>query len=85
MKNKMTMDDLIDAVSFDTGMNKLIATKKIISVMEEFNFPTGTAGKSGRFYIQDWDCEESPIGMCIGDSEDQEDGCVFCYNPVERK
>lgn len=85
MRNDITLEHLIDAVSNDLGVNKLTATKKIISIMEEFNFPHGTEGKSGRFYIQGWDCEESPIGTCIGDSEEPECPCVFCRDPEERK
>lgn len=34
-----------------------------------------------------WDCEESPIGYCIYDDDEDpiHDFCLFCGQPMERK
>ena len=34
-----------------------------------------------------WDCEKSPIGLCVYDSmkDRAHDHCVFCHGPEERK
>lgn len=48
--------------------------------------------KSGKFTIAEnewcqWECEESPIGICIYNDEDDivHDFCHFCGLPEERK
>lgn len=41
---------------------------------------------SGRYDVQRYnDCEISPFGFCVGDSETSECECVFCGQPEERK
>ena len=41
---------------------------------------------SGRYDVQRYnDCEVSPLGFCIGDSETSECECIFCGEPEERK
>lgn len=32
-----------------------------------------------------WDCEASPSGKCIYDLLDDDECCLFCGNPEERK
>lgn len=34
-----------------------------------------------------WDCEKSPIGLCIYNhyKDRAHDSCVFCHDPAERK
>ena len=34
-----------------------------------------------------WECEESPIGMCVFELDDelQTMECIYCKNPEERK
>jgi|SaaInl8_200m_RNA_FD_contig_21_2380505_length_462_multi_3_in_0_out_0_1 hypothetical protein len=36
---------------------------------------------------QFWECEESPIGWCLWEFNDQGNitGCRYCHQPVERK
>ena len=37
--------------------------------------------------IGNWECETSPIGVCVYDSEEDPcwDSCIFCGEPDERK
>lgn len=34
-----------------------------------------------------WDCENSPVGICVYDSLDDpsHDDCLYCHGPEERK
>jgi hypothetical protein len=52
---------------------------------DRVSIATGATGKTSRFFVQDWDCDLSPIGKCIGDGDDPEGCCVFCRDPEERK
>jgi hypothetical protein len=37
------------------------------------------------FELTGWECENSPIGECIGNTDTQENECIFCGGPEERK
>ena len=39
------------------------------------------------FGLSDWKCEskENPVGYCIEDHDDDEDCCLYCGEPEERK
>ena len=43
--------------------------------------------KAGRIEIGSWECQGSPIDVCIYDDEDDHcwDFCLVCGNPNERK
>lgn len=82
----LDLDSLVEAVADHRAASWKDALGAVTRFMDQHGGPeTGDTGKSERFRVQSWECEDSPIGVCVGDEETQEHECVFCGNPEERK
>jgi hypothetical protein len=60
---------------------------KIKKEIDELVSTIGAELGYSNVYCLGYECEDSPIGECIGDKEDEmgEDSCIFCGGPEERK
>lgn len=83
----LTLDSIVDAVAENNqDFNRKSALSAVSRFLDGWGGPeNGDTGKEPRFVVQGHECDLSPIGVCIGDQDDDEFECVFCGNPDERK
>lgn len=77
MKNQelIDMEEELDSLKFD------IKQKKFDLIFD------ATGLQESEIVIGEWDCDKSPIGVCVYDRVEDPacDYCVFCHQPDERK
>ena len=85
----------------DTDIQRLMANlraaqlKKVEAAREEFGaemevrraLSNNVDACAAAIEIGHWDCDSSPIGICVYDdwSDSIHDHCLYCNNPEERK
>lgn len=80
MEPKSLKDQLEDA-KVEQAYAEFIASKKERKVKELQRQLVGDVVDIGS-----WDCDDSPIGVCCYEPEDDcQDNCVYCGQPDERK
>lgn len=83
---ELTVDDIVEAVSYHRATTWRTALTAVCAFVADLSGPEpGEAGASARFVVQAHSCPDSPVGLCIGDTDTEEYECVFCGKPNERK
>lgn len=73
----MSMHDLVDHAIRNLELLKEAIPQGREPGSHPHDYPT-------HFQHGDWDCENSPTGYCMYTNHEY-DGCIFCYEPDERK